>query len=243
MATDENVLIRRSLIRCYLTLRSIGCPEEIQPQLMQFGIAEQEDGTVSTLLRPTEIINEESVELIAERVYQRVSLLDGSDDFVNELCGVFEELAMNAVQHSTLGTNSNVGGPPVQSGENPLAMIEFREADGRSLFSVAVTDFGGGIPKAMNANRSWTYDDERAIDLALRTGRTGTVENRGVGLPHVIEIACAHQGCLLIASSGDMKKGALAFNGAQAILRAIDGVLSNKIQGTFAYAALFTSSS
>ena len=207
-------------------------------------IAEQEDGTVSTLLHPTEIINEESVELIAERVYQQVSLLDGSDDFVDELCGVFEELAMNAVQHSTLGTNSNVVEPPVQNGENPLAMIECREADGRSLFSVAVTDFGVGIPKAMNANRSWTYDDGRATDLALRIGRTGTVETRGIGLPHVVEIVCAHQGCLLIASSGDMKKGALAFNGgAQAILRAVDGVMSNKIQGTFAYAALFTSSS
>ena len=237
---NENHLIRQSLIRCYFTLRSLGCPEEIEPLTGQANVATFEDERDSTLLAPTELSNEADVELCAEHLYRRILELNEHNEFIDEICGVFEELAMNEVQHSTLRTNANVAEPLEPDSKNPLAMIERRNALGRRLFSVAITDVGIGIAKAMNANLPWMYDDDRATDLALRTGRSGTGETRGIGLPHVREIACDHDGCLLIASSGDISKGALGFHGTQAILRAIDGVMPNKIQGTFVFATLFT---
>ena len=240
MITRYNYLIRRALIRCYGTLQGEETPalrRSARASDVGFEITDHE--IVNTPLWPTTITCEEDIELIVEQFYPHLFQLTDFFEFVDEVCGAFEELAMNAVQHSMSNRDCRPTEPQASNANSPLGMIEHRSVDSSDLFSVAIADFGIGIPKAMNANISWNYNDERATNLALRVGRTGTREIRGIGLPHISHMANAHDGGLLIASSGDISPGSVGLYGTQGMLRAIDGVLSNRIQGTFAFATFF----
>ena len=240
MITRDDYLIRRALIRCYGTLQG----EETtalrrSARASDVGLAITDHETVNTPLWPTTITYEEDIELIVEQLYPQLCQLTDSFEFVSEVCGAFEELAMNAVQHSISHPNCHPTEPQASNTNSTLGMIEHRSVDSSDLFSVAIADFGIGIPKAMNANISWKYNDRRATNLAFRVGQTGTREIRGIGLPHIRDMATAHDGGLLIASNGDTSPGAFGFYGNQGLLHAIDGVLSNRIQGTFAFATFF----
>ena len=240
MITRDNHLIRRALIRCYGTLQG----EETSAlrrsaRASDVGLAITDHEIVNTPLWPTTITCEEDIELIVEQFYPHLFQLTDSSEFVDEVCGAFEELAMNAVQHSIAHPNCHPTEPQATNANNPLGMIEHRSVGSSDLFSVAIADFGIGIPQAMNAHKSWNYTDARATTLALRAGRTGTREIRGIGLTHISHMANAHDGGLLIASSGDLTPGAFGFYGTQGMLQATDGILSNRIQGTFAFATFF----
>jgi hypothetical protein len=202
---------------------------------------QSEDDVVSLLLPSTQIANEDDVEVLSETINRSLSHRFEPRHFLAEVSGAFEELAINAVQHSTSTTKLR-GRPsavPERRKHYAHAMIEYSSRKGQGLFSVAVRDFGVGIREAMSIRQSWAYRHDRATRLALVNGRTGTGEERGMGLPHIGEVATSYDGCLILASGVEFSEGALGFEGSRAILRAIDGIIPNNMQGTFVFAGLF----
>ena len=235
MTTQRSSLIRRSLKRCYEDTEMVSSQQGNKRRWLSEG------DFVSVLLPSTQIANEDDVEILSEKINRNLSRRSEPCHFLAEVSGAFEELAINAVQHSTSTTKLRGRSSAVQERRNPYAhaMIEYSSSRGYGLFSVGIRDFGVGIQEAMSSGRPWEYDNMRATRLALENGHTGTGEERGMGLPHIGEVATSYDGCLIVAYGVECSKGALGFEGSRAILYAIDGIIPNNMQGTFVFAGLF----
>lgn len=238
MAFSRTTLIRSALIRCYDTLRGENNLKEPLTHRPPHIVAVPDKLTVCLLLTPTEVMDESSVELVSEQVYNRTSQLLEPQNFLAEVCGVFEELAMNAVQHSDSLLQNE---PEISSFPHcPLVMIDRYVLDGRNLFAVGVRDFGIGLPKAMHANKPWAYEDKRATTLAFKMGRTGTREVRGMGSPHIADLTTNYDGCLVVAAGGHLSKGSMGIHGSRSVANTISRMNIARMTGTFTFAALFS---
>ncbi len=77
-----------------------------------------------------------------------------------------------------------------------------RRSGGDILYVVGVSDGGVGIPESLRANPRYAHitSDKDAILRATELDVTGTAEQRGAGLHHVMERVRAYQGQLIILS-------------------------------------------
>ena len=130
----------------------------------------------------------------ANALWERTSqsLIDcnaGPSNTCQEVDAIFEELALNAAQHSL----SSVG---------CSATVECFTSNDETVFIVGIADAGIGIPTSLRRNPKYEsiLDDEHAILRATEIDVTGTMELRGIGLYHVIEIVRAYRGELAIVS-------------------------------------------
>ena len=139
----------------------------------------------------------------ANAVWERVAMeLDergnGPGNVRTDVDSIFEELALNAAQHS-------------HSKEQCYAIVEMdgqrrlrtaRRSGGDILYVVGISDGGIGIPESLRANPRYAHiaSDKDAILRATELDVTGTAEQRGAGLHHVMERVRAYQGQLIILS-------------------------------------------
>ncbi len=139
----------------------------------------------------------------ANAVWEQVAIeLDergpGPGNVRTDVDSIFEELALNAAQHS-------------DSSENCYGIIHVHEvphiyfshrSDGKIIYLVGVSDRGIGIPNALRKNQLYAglTDDEDAILRSTDMDVTGTVSHRDAGLHHVLERTRAYRGELLIIS-------------------------------------------
>ena len=106
-----------------------------------------------------------------------------------EVDGVFEELALNAAQHSG-------------SQQGSYGTVEIDFSDDAIVYVIGIADGGIGIPASLRGNLEYASiaNDEDAIFRATELDVTGTMEPRGAGLHHVIEKVRAYGGELTIIS-------------------------------------------
>ena len=117
-----------------------------------------------------------------------------------EVDGVFEELALNAAQHSG-------------SQQGSYGTVEIDVSDDGIVYIIGIADAGIGIPASLRGNLEYASiaNDEDAIARATALDVTGTMEARGAGLHHVIEKVRAFGGELTIISG----EGYLMVRGGQ----------------------------
>ena len=117
-----------------------------------------------------------------------------------EVDGVFEELALNAAQHSG-------------SQQGSYGTVEIDVSDDGIVYIIGIADAGIGIPASLRGNLEYASiaNDEDAISRATELDVTGTMEPRGAGLHHVIEKVRAYGGELTIISG----EGYLMVRGGQ----------------------------
>ena len=72
------------------------------------------------------------------------------------------------------------------------------------LYVIGVVDFGIGIPSSLRNNPAYQHinDEYDAISRALELDVTGTLEQRGAGLYHVVNSVKESAGDLAIISRG-----------------------------------------
>ena len=147
--------------------------------------------SISTLLLPrTEICDETAAEELCGNVVHILGAIPEKNTLKNEICGVFEELVTNSIQH----------GSPQGEPESRIcsAVIEYSTYRNRRLLTVGVYDNGIGLETLRKEN---TIADEYHLLLgATGFGTTGTTDMRGVGLYHAREIVRQYNGCMYIAS-------------------------------------------
>ena len=104
---------------------------------------------------------------------------------------VFAELALNAAQHSA-------------SQEGCCATVECLTSEDEILYVIGVMDYGIGIPSSLRNNPEYQHinDEYDAISRALELDVTGTLEQRGAGLHHVVNSVKESAGDLAIISRG-----------------------------------------
>ena len=102
---------------------------------------------------------------------------------------IFEELALNAAQHSLSKAGS-------------CATVECFTSDGEVLYVIGVVDLGIGILSSLRNNPEHRHisDEYAAISRAIELDVTGTLEHRGAGLHHVSERVKESSGDLVIIS-------------------------------------------
>ena len=117
-----------------------------------------------------------------------------------EVDGVFEELALNAAQHSG-------------SQQGSYGTVEIDVSDDGIVYIIGIADAGIGIPASLRGNLEYASiaNDEDAIFRATQLDVTGTMEPRGAGLHHVVVIVRAFGGELTIISG----EGYLMVRGGQ----------------------------
>ena len=102
---------------------------------------------------------------------------------------IFEELALNAAQHSN-------------SQASCCATVECFRSEDEILYVIGVVDLGIGILSSLRHNPEYQhiYDEYDAISRALELDVTGTLEPRGAGLHYVTERVQNSLGELVIIS-------------------------------------------
>ena len=188
------------------------------------------------LLPPTEIVNESSAEHLSGIVAQLLLARPEPSGFQAEVSGIFEELMINAIQHSPSDRSNRSKSNLEQRRNRSYAMLEYSECCSNGLFSICVRDTGSGIRSSLRNNYSNTNksisDDGNAIKYATERGITATQDERGIGLYHVKTVTYSHGGCLIITSG----LGAVLSGNGQ--LQEIAKEWSS-IHGTLSFAALF----
>ena len=160
--------------------------------LMQSDLRDDIDLPDIVVLPVTRFRTEEEANVLWERTSH--GLIDcnvGPSNTCQEIDGIFEELVLNAAQHSF----SSIG---------CSATVECFTSEEEIVFIVGVVDAGIGIPKSLRRNPEYepiSYDED-AISRAMEIDVTGTMEPRGVGLYHVTERVRAYRGELAIISGG-----------------------------------------
>ena len=139
----------------------------------------------------------------ANAVWERVAIaLDergiGPANVRTDVDAIFEELALNAAQHSQ-AQDMCYGVVEVDDRSRRRAV---RRSDGEILYVIGVSDGGIGIPNSLRRNHLYSdiTSDKDAILRATEMDVTGTDQQRGAGLHHVIERVRAYRGELLIIS-------------------------------------------
>jgi len=145
--------------------------------------------TSRLVLPPTAICDETAAEELCGNVVHILSTIPEKDTLKNEICGVFEELVTNAIQH----------GNPQGEPESIIcsAVIEYSTYRNRRLLTVGVYDNGIGLETLRN---NTTADEHHLLLGATGFGTTGTTDLRGVGLYHTREIVRQYNGCMYIGS-------------------------------------------
>ena len=118
---------------------------------------------------------------------------------------IFEELALNAIQHSSSKAGS-------------CATVECFSSADEILYVVGVVDLGIGILSSLRHNPEYQHIDDEydAISRAIELDVTGTLEHRGAGLHHVTERVQESLGELVILSRDGflmIRKGEGPFRG------------------------------
>lgn len=103
--------------------------------------------------------------------------------------GIFEELALNAAQHSSSQPGS-------------CAIVECFTSEIEALYAIGVVDLGIGIRSSLHNNSAYRHinDEYDAISRALDMDVTGTEEQRGAGLHFVTQRVQEYRGDLAIMS-------------------------------------------
>ena len=153
------------------------------------------------LLAVTEFSSENEANHIWERVADNlIGRGEGPSNVWPEVDGIFEELALNAAQHSL-------------SSRGCCATLECYTSAREIVYVIGVADAGIGIPVSLQRNPKYAHisTDEQAILRATEMDVTGTLEPRGAGLCHVMETVRAYLGELVIISGS----GFLVVEGGQ----------------------------
>lgn len=141
-------------------------------------------------------------ETVAETLIQRGI---GPSNVLPIVDSIFEELALNAAQHSLSEAGS-------------CATVECFTSGSEILYVIGVVDLGVGILSSLRNNPLYQHinDEYDAISRALELDVSGTLEQRGAGLHHVFERVQRSSGDLVIIS-GDgflmVRKGQGPFRG------------------------------
>jgi len=158
-------------------------------------------GEPGRTVRLSEVRDEEEIQQAA---FEVARLLAGEDPRRQSarltLDYVIIELLRNVVQHSEDELGGVVG---AQLNDRGLHQQ-------RPVFQVVVADTGQGIPRTLRRQYPEIEDDWVALERAMgpfisgtfAPGRTGGLENAGLGLFHVAEMAKGLGGRLVIASQG-----------------------------------------
>ena len=224
--------LTRAAIRCrnYLVGASPQRPVE------QLEFAALQTNHARLLLPPTRIDGERGAEHLSETIAQRLSDRPEPLDFQAEVSGIFEELMINAIQHSP--SDRPRGRSRAQQRLNQShAMLEHSECCTHGLFSICVRDTGVGIRSTLRNSRSningELSNDWEAIEIATEQGITATQDERGIGLSHVKEVIAAHGGCLIIISG----IGGVVVSEYGSLEKTVKEW--GRIRGTLSFAALF----
>ncbi len=222
--------LTRATIRCYHYLVGSRSQRSVKP--MEFAAPGDDDSKL--LLPPTKIVNESDAEHLSGTITQLLSDRPEPSDFQAEVSGIFEELMINAIQHSPSDRPHSGKSESEQRRNRSYAMLEYSECCSNGLFSICVRDTGSGIRSSLrNSNTNKELSDAAsAIKYATERGTTGTQDERGIGLSHVKAVTAAHGGCLFITS------GPGALLSGNGLLKEIAKELS-PIHGTLSFAALF----
>ena len=193
--------LTRAAIRCRNYL--VNSPSQRPVEPIEFAALDTDHTRL--LLPPTQIANERDAEHFSETISQCLSDTPQPLDFQAEVSGIFEELVINAIQHSPSNRSHRRKASRAEQLRNrSYAMLEYSECCSNSLFSICVRDTGGGIRSTLRNNHSNSnrelLDDGNAIKYATERGITATQGERGIGLYHVKEVIAANGGCLLITS-------------------------------------------
>ena len=235
--SNEQLCRQNQLIRAVLRCRNFLVGSRPQRSIEPIEVAALDTDHTKLLLPPTQIANERDAEHLSETVSRCLS--DGPQplDFQAEVSGIFEELMINAIQHSpSKRPRRGKSSKAEQLRNRSFAMLEYSECCSNGLFSICVRDTGRGIRSTLRNNHSNTNrelsDHGNAIKYATERGITATQEERGIGLSHVNEVTAAHGGCLLITS------------GLGAVIpgnRSLEEIAKgwSPIHGTLSFAALF----
>lgn len=147
----------------------------------------------STLLPVTRFRTEDE----ADAVWERVAIeLDergvGPGNLRTDVDAIFEELALNGVQHS-------------DSKDGCYGVVELSDSertDGEVSYVVGLSDDGIGVPDSLRKNPVYSgiTSDKAAILRATDMDVSGTDQQRGAGLYHVLDRVKAYRGELVIVS-------------------------------------------
>ena len=224
--------LTRAAIRCRNYIGGASPNRAVEP----IEIAALETDHTRWLLPPTRFAGVSDAEQLSEIVAQRIPNMSETLDFQAEVCGIFEELIINAIQHSLSDRSGRGNSAAEQRRNRTYAMVEYSENGPNHLFSVGVRDTGGGIRATLRNAPRFPYkeplDDIGAISYATELGTTATQDQRGIGLYHVKEVASAYGGCLLITSSTGL------FLSVKGLLEEVVTKWA-PIHGTLSFAALF----
>ena len=139
----------------------------------------------------------------ADALWEKVAIgLDerglGPGNVRTDVDAVFEELALNAAQHSR--TTASCYG--IVNVCDAHSMLPSQRTEAELLYIVGISDQGVGIPNSLRDNPLYAEltADRDAILRATDMDVTGTRSQRGAGLHHVIERVRAYRGELLIIS-------------------------------------------
>lgn len=163
----------------------------------KFPVTEGEAGRTVKLTRITDF---KEIEPAATKISKLLIPDDDSPDIRRTIYYVIVELLRNVVQHSEDRLGGIVAAQRNDRGRN-------RE---RPVIQVAVADGGIGIPEHLRRQHPSLTEPQEALDKALwphfsgtfEEGLTGTLENAGMGLFFIAEMAKLLAGELLIASRG-----------------------------------------
>ena len=184
-----------------------------------------QDGVAAALLPITRFHTEEEANEVWEKASQSlVEFNTGPPNTWHEIDGIFEELALNAAQHSL-------------SPEGSSATLECFSGDDETVFLVGIADAGIGIPSSLRRNPEHRPipDDEVAILRATEMDVTGTLEPRGIGLYHVTERVRAYRGELAIISGAGFL---MVRSGEPPVLGNLEDLGKPSYPGTIAIASI-----
>ena len=148
------------------------------------------DSPDSIILPITTFRTEDQANDVWETMSERLAdCAIGPPNVWQEIDAIFEELALNAAQHSFSPSGCS-------------ATVESFDNQGDLVFVVGVADAGIGIPSSLRKNPEYELisDDQDAILRATESEVTGTMEPRGIGLYHVTERVKAFRGEMTIIS-------------------------------------------
>ena len=191
--------LTRAAIRCRNYLVGSSPQRPVGP--IEFAALHTDNANL--LLPPTPIASERDAEYLSATIAQCLSDRPEPLDFQAEVSGIFEELMINAIQHSPSDRPRGRSRAQQQLNQS-YAMLEHSECCTHGLFSICVRDTGVGIRSTLRNSRSningELSNDGEAIKIATEQGITATQDERGIGLSQFKEVTAAHGGCLIITS-------------------------------------------
>jgi anti-sigma regulatory factor (Ser/Thr protein kinase) len=151
-------------------------------------------------VRLTRVRTREEIEPVADRIATLVSTGPESHDARLAVRYVLVELLRNVVQHSQDPSGAVVA----------AQRMDQQQRRSRPMIQLAVADAGIGIPRSLQREHPHLIDYRQALERALlphisgtfREGLTGSLENAGMGLYVISEMARKTHGRLLIATTG-----------------------------------------